>query len=113
VREAGSWSTANASLQNVDPHNVQVLVRHDHAIVAIANPAEPPAYLLIRWLVRVDPATAAAYVKGDTLVVTAKHLASTGGTSAPTIAPQTSSIGESASVDQAPASPASDAKSKE
>jgi len=78
-REAGAWSTANASLQNVDPQNVQVLVLQDRIMVSLAHPAERPAYLLIRWPVRVDPATAAAYLKGDTLVVTAKHLATTGG----------------------------------
>ena len=78
-REAGAWSTANASLQNVDPQNVQVLVLQDRIMVSLAHPAERPAYLLIRWPIRVDPATAAAYLKGDTLVVTAKHLATTGG----------------------------------
>jgi len=78
-REAGAWSTANASLQNVDPQNVQVLILQDRAMVSLAHPAERAAYLLIRWPVRVNPATAAAYLKGDTLVVTAKHLATTGG----------------------------------
>ena len=79
AREAGAWSAANASLQNVDSQNVQVLVLQDRAMVSLAHPAERAAYLLIRWPVRVDPATAAAYLKGDTLVVTAKHLATTGG----------------------------------
>ncbi len=80
VRESGAWCTANLSLQNVDPQNVQVLVLEERAIVAIANPVQPPAYLLIRWPFHVDPATAAAYLKDTTLVVTAKHSASKGGT---------------------------------
>jgi hypothetical protein len=79
ARESGAWSTANVSLRSVDPRNVQVLVLEDHAVVAIANPAQPPAYLLIRWPIHVDPATAAAYLKDTTLVVTAKHSASMGG----------------------------------
>jgi hypothetical protein len=94
VREMGAWCTANVSLQNIDPHDVQVLVLDDHAIVAVAKPEpEPdphggnsartdgsPAYLLIRWPIHVDPATAAAYMKDNTLVVTAKHCASKGRT---------------------------------
>jgi hypothetical protein len=79
VSESGSWSTANVSLPNADPHDVQVLVLDDHAIVASGK---PPAYLLIRWHCHVDPATAAAYLKGNTLVVTAKHLAAIGKSSA-------------------------------
>jgi len=72
VHESGAWSTASVSLQNADSQNIQVLVLEDRATVAIAN---PPAYLLIRWPNRVDPATAAAYLKGNMLVVTAKHSA--------------------------------------
>lgn len=100
VRESGSWSTANAILQNTDPHDVQVLVLDDQAIVAIerasgetadgaaanadgssgSGESRSASYLLIRWPVHVDPATAAAYMKGNALVVTAKHAATTGAT---------------------------------
>jgi hypothetical protein len=86
VREMGAWCTANVSLQDIDPHDVQVLVLDDHAIVAVAKPKpdqhadRSPAYLLIRWPIHVDPATAAAYLKDNTLVVTAKHCASKGRT---------------------------------
>jgi hypothetical protein len=87
VRETGSWSTANASLTDIDPQSVQVLVLQERAIVSFDKPAPHadgesqktcPTYLLIRWPVRVDPATAAAYIKDSTLVVTAKHAATTG-----------------------------------
>jgi len=70
VHESGAWSAANISLQNADSQDIQVLVLENSATVALAN---PPAYFLIRWPTRVDPATAAAYLKGNTLVVTAKH----------------------------------------
>jgi Protein of unknown function (DUF2934) len=91
VRESGAWCTANATLQNVEPQELQVLVLDDRAIVAVAKSPhvdeasggplnQSPAYLLIRWPIHVDPATAAAYLKGNTLVVTAKHSASKGGT---------------------------------
>jgi hypothetical protein len=76
VHESGAWSTANISLQNADAQNIQVLVLENRATVAHAN---PPAYFLIRWPNRVDPATAAAYLKGNTLVVTAKHLSASPG----------------------------------
>lgn len=79
VRESGTWYTANVSLQNVDAQNVQVLVLDDRAIAAVENPGQPPAYLLIRWPIRVDPATAAAYLKDNTLVVTVKHFTSKSG----------------------------------
>jgi hypothetical protein len=87
VRETGSWITANASLANSDLKDLQVLVLRDRAIVAGVRPAQGAqgegfAYLLIRWPVSVDPATAAAYVKGSTLTVTAKHSATSPGESA-------------------------------
>jgi hypothetical protein len=87
VRETGSWITANASLANSDPKDLQVLVLRDRAIVASVRPAQGAqgegfAYLLIKWPVSVDPATAAAYVKGSALTVTAKHSATSPGESA-------------------------------
>lgn len=103
VSESGSWSTANASLPNADPQDVQVLVLDDRAIVASGK---TPAYLLIRWHCHVDPATAAAYLKGNTLVVTAKHLASTG-KSAPSVPASSAAPG---SVEQVSASPGRNTK---
>ncbi|MGA2418881.1 MAG: DUF2934 domain-containing protein [Candidatus Acidiferrum sp.] len=79
VHESGAWSTANLPLQDADTQNIQVLVFENRATVALAN---PPAYFLIRWPNRVDPATAAAYMKGNTLVVTAKHTSASGGAAA-------------------------------
>ena len=76
VHESGPWSTANIPLKNNDPRDIQVLVLENRATVALAN---PPAYLLIRWPTRVDPATAAAYLKGNMLVVTAKHFSASAG----------------------------------
>ena len=76
VHESGAWCTANISLQNADTRNIQVLVLENRATVALAN---PPAYFLIRWPNRVDPTTAAAYLKGHTLVVTAKHFSASAG----------------------------------
>jgi HSP20 family molecular chaperone IbpA len=75
VRETGSWMTANASLPESDPKDLEVLIQRDRAIVAGVRRAQGEgfAYLLIRWPVSIDPATAAAYVKGQTLTVTAKH----------------------------------------
>jgi hypothetical protein len=95
VRESGAWCTANVSLHNVDPQDVEVLVLPHRAIVAIARPSPQaadeqnassagspnplPAHFLIRWRFDVDPATAAAYLKDGTLVITAKHCTSMGG----------------------------------
>jgi len=75
IREAGSWSTANATLADSDPQGLEVLVLRDRAIVAGVRsaPNNSSTYLLIKWPVAVDPATAAAYSKGNTLTVTAKH----------------------------------------
>jgi hypothetical protein len=70
VHESGAWSTANIALQNADTRNIQVLILENRATVALAD---PPTYFLIRWPNRVDPMTATAYLKGNTLVVTAKH----------------------------------------
>jgi len=78
VRETGSWLTVNALVADGDPQDVQVLVLSDHAVVAGVRPArgEGYSYLLIKWPISVDPATAAAYLKGNSLTVTAKHSSS-------------------------------------
>jgi hypothetical protein len=84
VRESSGWLTASAELQNSDPGSIQVLVLEDRAIVAGATLGVESAsgesfraldnlYLLFHWSGAVDPATAAAYMKGSTLVLTAKH----------------------------------------
>jgi len=80
VRETGSWLSANATLTDSDTRDLQVLVLRDRAIVAGIRPEQGgAAYLLIKWPVSVDPATAAAYLKGNNLTVTAKHTSSPGG----------------------------------
>jgi hypothetical protein len=81
VRETGSWLCANATLTDSDIRDLQVLVLRDRAIVAGIRLAQGggSAYLLIKWPVSVDPATAAAYLKGNNLTVTAKHGSSPSG----------------------------------
>ena len=71
IRESGSWSTANATLPGADGADVQVLLQSDRAILSCSKPAQ--CYLVFRFHVSVDPQTAAAYMKGDTFVLTAKH----------------------------------------
>jgi HSP20 family molecular chaperone IbpA len=71
IRESGSWSTANASLPGVDAADVQVLLLGDRAILSCSKPSH--SYLSFRFPVSVDPQTAAAYLKGQTFVLTAKH----------------------------------------
>jgi hypothetical protein len=69
IRESGSWSTANASLQGAD--DVQVWLQGDRAILSCSKPSQ--SYAIFRFPVSVDPQTAAAYMKGHTFVLTAKH----------------------------------------
>jgi hypothetical protein len=71
VRESGSWSTANASLPGADAGDVQVLLQGDRAILSCSKPSQ--SYVIFRFPVSVDPQTAAAYLKGHTFVLTAKH----------------------------------------
>ena len=74
VRESGSWSTANATLPGAEAADVQVLLQGDRAILACCKPSQ--SYVIFRFPVSVDPQTAAAYMKGDTFVLTAKHSSS-------------------------------------
>lgn len=71
IRESGSWSTANASLPGADAADVQVLLLGDRAILSCSKPSH--SYVSFRFPVSVDPQTAAAYMKGHTFVLTAKH----------------------------------------
>jgi len=79
VREAGAWVAANAALANTDANDLQIMVLPDRAIVSGVKTTggNDTEYLLIQWPVSIDPATAAAYVKGHTLTVTAKHASAT------------------------------------
>ncbi len=74
VRESGSWSTANATLPGAEAADVQVLLQSDRAVVSCCKPSQ--SYVIFRFPVSVDPQTAAAYMKGDTFVLTAKHTSS-------------------------------------
>jgi hypothetical protein len=74
IRESGSWSTANASLPGAGAADVQVLLLGDRAILSCSKPSQ--TYVIFRFPVSVDPQTAAAYMKGDTFVLTAKHASS-------------------------------------
>jgi hypothetical protein len=87
VRESGSWSTANASLQGADATDVQVWLLADRAILGCSKPSQ--SYVIFRFPVSVDPQTAAAYMKGHTFVLTAKHAASS---TTPKTLDQTSSV---------------------
>jgi Protein of unknown function (DUF2934) len=71
VRESGSWSTANATLPGADAADVQVFLQNDRAFLSCCKPAQ--SFIIFRFPVSVDPQTAAAYMKGDTFVLTAKH----------------------------------------
>jgi hypothetical protein len=71
IRESGSWSTANASLPGADAADVQVLLQGNRAILGCSRPSQ--SYVIFRFPVSVDPQTAAAYMKGHTFVLTAKH----------------------------------------
>jgi DUF2934 family protein len=75
VREDGAWCAASASIGTSAPDALRVLVLEHRAIISGIQPPEGQVgtYLLIRWPVRVDPATAAAYVKGEQLTITAKQ----------------------------------------
>ena len=74
VRESGSWSTANATLPGAEAADVQVLLQSDRAILTCCKPSQ--SYVMFRFPICVDPQTAAAYMKGDTFVLTAKHSSS-------------------------------------
>jgi hypothetical protein len=71
TRESGSWSTANATLPGADATDIQVWLQDDRAILSCGKPSQ--SYVTFRFPVSVDPQTAAAYMKGDTFVLTAKH----------------------------------------
>jgi hypothetical protein len=90
VREAGSWISANASLSAGDADELQVLPLSDRAIVSGVRLAQGqgPVYLVIPWPVSIDPGTIAAYLKGRTLTVTAKHNSSPGNSTVPSPEPQ-------------------------
>jgi hypothetical protein len=77
IHETGNWLSASVTRADPDASGLQVLVERDRAIVAGARPAlgDGVAFLLIKWPASIDPATAAAYLKGNTLTVTAKHTA--------------------------------------
>jgi hypothetical protein len=95
VRESGSWSTANATLPGADAADVQVLLQGDRAILSCCKPSQ--RYVIFRFPVSVDPQTAAAYMKGDTFVLTAKHSPSS---AAPTTLDLARSV--TASINQKP-----------
>jgi hypothetical protein len=96
VRESGSWSTANATLPGADAADVQVLLQDDRAILSCCKPSQ--SYVIFRFPVSVDPQTAAAYMKGDTFVLTAKHSPSS---SAPRTIDQARSVTASAAPNTA------------
>jgi hypothetical protein len=91
IRESGSWSTANATLPGAAAGDVQVLLQSDRAILSCSKPSQ--SYVIFRFPVSVDPQTAAAYMKGDTFVLTAKHSSSN---TAPTALDQSRSVTASA-----------------
>lgn len=93
IRESGSWFTANATLPGADAADVQVLLQGDRAILSCCKPSQ--SYVIFRFPVSVDPQTAAAYMKGDTFVLTAKHSSSN---TASTTLDQARSVTESAAA---------------
>ena len=85
IREAGSWYTVNVALPGFSPKQVRVNVDGARAlIVAERAPLdngrggdgmrlEEAIYLVAHWPSAVDPATASAYLKSGSLVLTAKQ----------------------------------------
>jgi hypothetical protein len=88
VSESSSWYTVRVPLHNLAKENVSVAVEPSRAIVSAqkvlssggtesAGSAsfEDSLFLVANWPSEVDPATASAYIKNETLTLTAKRSA--------------------------------------
>jgi HSP20 family molecular chaperone IbpA len=89
IRESGSWYTINTPIRGFKPEEIQVTVDERSALIAATNNSQNPenqtmstgsassvnqsVFLLAQWPAQVDPATASAYIKNDTLTLTVKR----------------------------------------
>jgi HSP20 family molecular chaperone IbpA len=86
IRESSSWYTVNVPLQGFTADQIRVTVEPSRAIIAaereegIEDSSEvkggvsrESAYLVAEWPSDVDPATASAYLKNDSLTLTVKR----------------------------------------
>jgi HSP20 family molecular chaperone IbpA len=85
IRESSSWYTVNVPLQGFRPEQVQVGVDENRAIISAdktqtnnqsgrdGSTTSESIFLMADWPSAVDPSTASAYVKGDTLTLTVKR----------------------------------------
>jgi HSP20 family molecular chaperone IbpA len=93
IRESSSWYTINVPLQGFAAEEVQVIVEPARGVIAAdhkqqaggrATTAEQTSadgstslresvYLVAAWPTEVDPATASAYLKNDSLTLTVKR----------------------------------------
>jgi Protein of unknown function (DUF2934) len=88
VSESSSWYTVRVPVQNFPKENVSVAVEPSRAIIlaekvslsrgseSLSSPSfQESLFLVVNWPSEVDPATACAYIKNDTLTLTAKRSA--------------------------------------
>ncbi|MGB8322439.1 MAG: DUF2934 domain-containing protein [Candidatus Acidiferrum sp.] len=89
IRESGSWYTINAPIRGFKPEDIHVTVDEGSALIAAsnnsqssenqtmstgsANSVNQSVFLLAQWPNEVDPATASAYIKNETLTLTVKR----------------------------------------
>jgi len=86
ISESSSWYTVRVPLQNFAAENISVAVESSRAIVQTdkvpvaggressnSGSFEKPLFLVAYWPSQVDPATASAYVKDETLTLTVKR----------------------------------------
>jgi HSP20 family molecular chaperone IbpA len=85
IREAASWYTVNVPLPGFAPEEIHVNVDDARALVAAekadsgdGRPGDgmctaESVYLVANWPTAVDPATASAYLKNESLILTAKR----------------------------------------
>jgi HSP20 family molecular chaperone IbpA len=86
IRESSSWYIVNAPLRGFEPEQIQVGVDETGVIITAdktQTSGEPKAadgdtfreslFLVATWPSSVDPSTASAYLKGESLTLTAKR----------------------------------------
>jgi HSP20 family molecular chaperone IbpA len=85
IHESSSWYTINYPIRGFSPEDVQIDLDSQRAIITAENsrntgeadnaPASRQTlYLLAEWPGTVDPATASAYIKNDSLTLTVRRV---------------------------------------
>jgi HSP20 family molecular chaperone IbpA len=86
IRESSSWYTINVLLKDFDKEDVSVAVE-PHRAVIVADKTQPAdgyesldsgsfgnsLFLVANWPSEVDPSTASAYIKNESLTLTVKR----------------------------------------